>query len=57
MFAEPLVITALTFGTRGDFITPRMEEYRLTGARVGLLNSRNSFPGIHSSDGYSRSTS
>jgi MFS family permease len=32
-----LVVTALTFGTRGGFITPWMEEFNLTGAQVGWI--------------------
>lgn len=32
-----LVVTALSFGTRGGFITPWMEEFNLTGAEVGWI--------------------
>jgi len=32
-----LVVTALTFGTRGGFITPWMDEFQLTGAQVGWI--------------------
>ena len=32
-----LVVTALSFGTRGGFITPWMEEFNLTGAQVGWI--------------------
>src|SRR5690554_1896992 len=32
-----LVVTALTFGTRGGFITPWMEEFNLTGTQVGWI--------------------
>ncbi len=32
-----LVVTALSFGTRGGFIVPWMEEFNLTGAQVGWI--------------------
>ena len=32
-----LVVTALSFGTRGGFITPWMEEFNLTGVQVGWI--------------------
>jgi MFS family permease len=32
-----LVVTALSFGTRGGFITPWMQEFNLTGAEVGWI--------------------
>ena len=32
-----LVVTAISFGTRGGFITPWMEEFDLTGAQVGWI--------------------
>jgi MFS family permease len=32
-----LVVTALSFGTRGGFITPWMEEFNLAGAEVGWI--------------------
>ena len=32
-----LVVTALSFGTRGGFISPWMEEFNLTGAQVGWI--------------------
>lgn len=32
-----LVVTALSFGTRGGFIAPWMEEFNLTGAQVGWI--------------------
>lgn len=32
-----LVVTALSFGTRGGFITPWMEEFNLTGEQVGWI--------------------
>ena len=32
-----LVVTALTFATRGGFIAPWMEEFNLTGAQVGWI--------------------
>lgn len=32
-----LVVTALTFGTRGGFITPWMQEFNLTGTQVGWI--------------------
>jgi MFS family permease len=32
-----LVVTALSFGTRGGFITPWMEEFNLTGTQVGWI--------------------
>ena len=32
-----LVVTALSFGTRGGFIAPWMEEFSLTGAQVGWV--------------------
>ena len=32
-----LVVTAISFGTRGGFITPWMEEFNLTGAQVGWI--------------------
>ncbi|MCD6354223.1 MAG: MFS transporter [Prolixibacteraceae bacterium] len=32
-----LVVTALSFGTRGGFITPWMQEFSLTGTQVGWI--------------------
>lgn len=32
-----LVVTALSFGTRGGFISPWMEEFNLTGVQVGWI--------------------
>lgn len=32
-----LVVTAISFGTRGGFIVPWMEEFSLTGAQVGWI--------------------
>jgi MFS family permease len=32
-----LVVTAISFGTRGGFIVPWMEEFNLTGAEVGWI--------------------